>query len=416
MGSEFGTGAPVNLDPTDLERHCYILGATGCGKTTLISTMIEQDISNGQTIVIVDLRGDLVTGVLSICLRQGIAHERVTMIDLREKRRVQAFNPLQGSGEPFIRALHVLDVVANEAESWGVQLEETLRCALLLLAQANEPLTGLEQIFFDNEYRHRCLGFVSDDSLQGFWERYDNLNAEKKQSFATPVLNKVTSLLAVPSLRQLFSGDDPMDLGALLNTPGQIFLVSLAVDELHRSSRMVGSLVVSAIAREVMARVNVPENRRNPVRLYVDEFENMASESFNGLIAEGRRFKLTLVLSHQTLAQLSSKLRSVVRNNAGLQILFQCGFEDATIISRELETEKSPFGLRDLPVGHAFVVERTGSARLVQFCGPKSPITAEAIETYRQGVLARIKLPSGPVQPKPSAHSIVPTVDTGDWL
>jgi hypothetical protein len=397
LGRVIESGEPFTLAARDLARHAYLLGSTGCGKTSLILKLLERDIEEGHTVAVVDLRGDLVTGVLGLCERMDIEPERVTVLDLRERERVQGFNPLAGAGEPYIRALHLLDVVAGEAESWGVQLEETLRNALLLLSLAGRRLTDLDALFFEGAFRASLLACVCDESLLGFWERYGKLSSEKQQTFALPVLNKVTSLTAVPALRQVLGRAESLDLGALLGKPGQIFLVSLAVDELQRSSRMLGSLIVSAISREMMARVNVPERERNPVRLYVDEFENMASESFEGLIAEGRRFGLTLVLSHQTLSQLPARLRSVVRNNVGLQMLFQCGFEDAMSLNRELPKDLDlEDGLRSLSVGEAVVMRRDGTAEVVKFAAPAKPPSSEAIDTYRQSVLSRLPVPAAP--------------------
>jgi len=387
LGVDLDTGKTVDLSARDLARHAYLLGSTGCGKTTVILKLIEADIRADHSLVVVDLRGDLVSGALGLCEQLGVDPDRVSLLDLREKDRPTGFNPLAGAGEPYVRALHVLDVVASEAESWGVQLEETLRSALLLLANSSEPLTKLEAVFYDRRFRMQCLNSVTDDGLIAFWGRYDDLSAEKQQAWALPVLNKVTSLLAVPTLRAILSGENGVVLSDILKTKGHILLVSLAVDELHRSSRMLGSLVVSAISREMMARVNVPERNRNPVRLYVDEFENMASESFEGLIAEGRRFGLTLVLSHQTLSQLPVKLRSVVRNNVGVQVLFQCGFEDARLVARELPAGIDATTLRALEVGQAFLMLRDGTAKSVQFNPPNRTSSPTRVSAFRQLVL-----------------------------
>jgi DNA helicase HerA-like ATPase len=387
LGELLDSGEPVHFSARDLARHAYILGSTGCGKTTLILKLIEQDLKRRHSVVVVDLRGDLVEGALALCQRLEVDPARVTLLDLREKDLVVGFNPLSGAGEPYIRALHVLDVVASEAESWGVQLEESLRSALLLLAAAAEPLTKLEAVFYDRRFRSELLAQSQDEALVGFWQRFDELSPDKQQAWALPVLNKVTSLLSVPTLRAILSGAHGIDLGKHLSTKGSVLLVSLAVDELHRSSRMLGSLVVSAISREMMARVNVSESKRNPVRLYVDEFENMASESFEGLIAEGRRFGLTLVLSHQTLSQLPGRLRSVVRNNVGIQLIFQCGFEDAKLLARELPTGIGLAELRALEVGQAYVMLRDGTADAVQFHPPLDAPAASVVAEYRLSVL-----------------------------
>jgi len=416
LGIRINSDEPFSLTASDLTRHCYLLGSTGCGKTSLILRLIEADLKAEHTAVIIDLRGDLVRGALGLCEGLDIDPNRVTLLDLRDTDVRQGFNPLAGAGEPYIRALHVLDVVAAEAASWGVQLEETCRNSLLLLAACGSPLTSLEAVFYDDQFRRRCLSKVADVAVVGFWERYDGMSPDKQQAWALPVLNKITSLLAVPTLRAVLGDAAPIDLGALLRQKGQIVLVSLAVDELHRSARMMGSLMVSAIAREMFSRVNEPERDRNPVRLYVDEFENMASDSFEGLIAEGRRFKLSLVLSHQTLSQLPNRLRSVVRNNVGVQILFQCGYEDAQIVSRELPEGVSAGSMRSLSVGQAYVMGRDGEAVLVQFAAPRRLPSPRLIDRYRE----RVVKPFGDL-PKPVNQPAPPTdrpadLDTEDWL
>ena len=412
LGRDIDTGDPVTLSRADLAKHLYILGSTGCGKTTLVLRLLEQDIKRAHSVVVLDLRGDLVTGALSLSNRLGVDPARVTLLDLRDKRSATSFNPLSGPGEAYIRALHVLDIVATESSSWGVQLEETLRSALLLLAYGEQPLTCLESIFYDRAFRNRCLRNVEDTELAHFWERFEAMGAERQQTFALPVLNKMTPLLAVPRMRQVFSGEHPLNLTETLNEKGHIFLVSLAVDELHRSSRMLGSLIISSIAREMMARVDLPESERNPVRLYVDEFENMASDAFEGIIAEGRRFGLALVLSHQTLSQLPAKLRSVIRNNVGIQILFQCGFEDATTVARELPAGISTDDIRALKTGEAYLMERTGVARLVKFHAPKVIRADTDLTKYRNST--KPSLPSQPLERIESGQA--ESVLEDDWL
>ena len=217
MGRIVETDEPFDLSAPDLSRHCYILGSTGCGKTTLILKLIEADLVANHSIVILDLRGDLVAGTLGLCDALDIDPSRVKLLDLREKSRIQGFNPLSGAGEPYIRALHVLDVVASEAGSWGVQLEESLRCALLLLATAQKPLSRLEAVFYDESFRNACLSGCNDESLVLFWTRYTELSPQKQQSWALPVLNKVTSLMAVPSLRLMLGDALALDLGDVLS-------------------------------------------------------------------------------------------------------------------------------------------------------------------------------------------------------
>lgn len=383
-------GEAFDFDSDDRAKTMYLLGATGSGKTTLFLHLIEGRLRSETTLVVIDLRGDLVLAVLALCDRLGVDPARVTLIDLREKQRPQAFNPLAGTGEAYIRALHVLSVLADSAASWGVQLEETLRNALLVLAESGQPLIMLEQFFFDSSFRMSCLSTVRDASLAAFWERYGAMSTDRQQSWATPVLNKATSLLAVPTLRQILGGRDPVDLKKLLDTKGRVLLVSLAGDELFRSAEMMGSLVISSVTREIMARVNVPEGERNPVAMYCDEFENMASEAFESLVAESRRFHCSFTAGHQTASQLPPRLRSVIRNNAGVQVFFQLGSDDARVAAAELPKEFTALDLRAQSVGEAIVMKRNGTAVRVQFNPPSKAWPLRSTMAFRDQVLSRI--------------------------
>lgn len=345
----------VGVTPKQLATHAHIVGATGSGKTVLLLHLLYQDLRRGTSVCLFDARGDLVDAAVELCVRAGVLACKVRVIDLREKKRPFGFNPLFGAGEPFYRALSVIDVVEKESESWGVQLSETLRNALLLLAELREPVTRLESLFYDRRVRQAFLERAKDGSAAEFWKRYDALSAEKQASLAMPVMNKVSRLMATENVRRVLGHPEPIDLGKHLDTPGSVLLVSLAVDELHGTGRMMGSLVLSAVCREIFARVSVPEARRNTVRCFVDEFQNFGLQDFEGVLAEGRRFKFSLVLAHQHTAQLTPRMRSMVLGNVGVKFVFRCGREDAATMNRDLFGKPSHYPLTDLPTGHALL-------------------------------------------------------------
>lgn len=347
----------VEVTPKQLATHTYLIGATGSGKTVLLQHLIAQDLSREHSICVLDMRGDLVNTVLEMCVGR-IAPSKVKILDLREKIRPFGFNPLFGAGEPYFRALNVLDVAASESESWGVQLSETLRNALLVLAESGSSLTDLDDFFFDPAFRESCLRKVSYEPVVSFWKRFGDMAPERQLTFATPVLNKLSLLLATPTLRRILGHQAPIDLGKHLNTKGSVLLVSLAVDELHAAGRMMGSLVLSAICREIFSRVNQAESDRNPVRLYVDEFENFSMKEFEQILAEGRRFKFSAVLAHQTLGQLSPRMRSMILGNVGTKFVFRVGFEDGRVLSRDIFGDCQAYIFSDLPVGHCLMRRR----------------------------------------------------------
>lgn len=380
---------PFILSDSQRARHLYVLGATGSGKTNLILQLLAQDLAQGRSIVVVDLRGDLIDRLLLRLSEEpdSSLQERTVLLDLRDAERIIGFNPLSGTAEAHSRAYLVLDALRNHADSWGVQLEETLRNTLIALAEDNRTLLDIEPFLTDADFRLKVLGGVNDPSVRAFFSRYGALSLDKQQAWFLPVLNKVTPLLGIPRLRLLFGANPALQVSRLLDTPGQIVLVALAVDRFHSASRLVGSLIIGAIEAAIMSRVDIPEASRVPVNLYVDEFETMASEAFGSIVAEGRRFRLSLTLSHQNLSQIPTGLRQVIRNNVQTQILFQTGSIDARELRSELVQLEGDGAteLQTLPVGEAFVLCRPDEPVRVRFRESRDPsVSKEQVRKFIQ--------------------------------
>lgn len=168
-----------------------------------------------------------------------------------------------------------------------------------------------------------------------------------------------------------------------------IVLVSLAVDQLHEAARLTGGLLVSSFQTAIMSRVDQPEAQRVPVNLYIDEFESMATDRFEAIVSEGRRFGLGLTLSHQNISQLSSNLRHVLRNNVHTQIYFQTGALDAADLAKEISGEQSSDEVRatlmSQGVGQAYLVRRgQPSARLQVLHSPDPRVSQERVREMRE--------------------------------
>ena len=354
------------LGPAERKKHLYLIGATGCGKTNLLVRLIDQELISGRSVCVIDLRGDLIDRVLhrlSRTLDPQTIGRRLCLIDLRDDNYSVPLNPLSGSGDAYMRALQLMEVVRHNAESWGVQLEETLRNSLIALAQSGWSLLEIEPLLTHRPFRLQVLSQVQDPYVRAFFVRYDRLFPDKQLVWALAVLNKITALISVPTLRRLFGSRSGLNWAELLNTQErQIVLIALAVDRFHEASHLVGGFCVSAIENAIMTRTSTPEADRIPTSLIVDEFETMASEAFESIIAEGRRFGLSLVLAHQNLAQLDRKLRDIVRNNVHVQLYFQTGAPDAADLASEIITtgpkERVRTSIISQQVGEAFVVRR----------------------------------------------------------
>lgn len=356
----------VALSPQARMRHLYLLGATGTGKTNLLLRLIESDIRNRRAFCVIDLRGDLVDRILLRLAASARAEEwqkRLLLLDLRDSTHSVGFNPLVGDGDAYTRALLMLSVLKKESDSWGVQLEETLRNCLLALSQTQWSLLEIGPLLTNSAFRAQVLGEVKDAQVRAFFERFEQLSAAEKNKWVGAVLNKITPLISIPPLRLMFGQRQGFSFQHLLDEqPGMIILISLAVDRLHDAARLTGGLLISNFQSAIMSRVEQPEEQRVPAHLYVDEFECMASDKFEEIVAEGRRFRVGLTLSHQNLSQLPTGLRQVIRNNVHTQVYFQTGATDAAELAKEVGGGKGSDEVRVVlmsqGIGEAFLVRR----------------------------------------------------------
>ena len=393
----------VQLTPEELKTHAYIIGDTGSGKTNLIHHMIAQDVMQGNSIVVLDLRGDLVSATLEICAGE-IPASNVRIIDLREKKRPFGFNPLSGSGEPYFRALGVLDALENENDSWGVQIAETMRNILLIFAETGESLTRIEALLHNRGFRDQLIARSKTENVIQFWMRYNEMSRDRQAALAMPVLNKVSLLLSTDTLRRILGHPNPIDLGEHLNTKGSVTLVSLAVDELHGAGRMMGNIVLSSICREIFSRVEIPENQRNPVRLYVDEFEHFGMEEFETILAEGRKFGLSLVVAHQTLAQLPTKMKAMILGIVGTKIVMRVGRDDSKNMSNDLFGDPKAFAFNAFPTGEAMLWRRNQEAIEIEVNEPIVENVGSQSELGRQ-FREELRRLAGESEPTPIAGS-----------
>lgn len=281
--------------------------------------------------------------------------------------------------------MQMLEVLRSQSDSWGVQLEETLRNSLVALSETGWSLLEIEPLLTNAAFRAEVMSQVSDSHIQGFFERFEKLSEANKLAWTMAVLNKVTPLLAIPQLRLMFGQRQGFSFRELLdNEPGMVILVSLAIDKLHHAAHLVGGLLVSNFQTAMMARVDQAESERVPVFLYADEFEMMATDRFQEIVAEGRRFGVGLCLSHQNLSQLSVGLRNVLRNNVHTQIYFQTGAVDASELAKEIggDTPKDEVRatLMSQDVGEAYLIRRAQpSLRMKTLYSPDPIVDANVV-------------------------------------
>ena len=398
----------VSLDAHRLATHCLVLGATGGGKTNLIHHVVAGAALAGRSLVVLDLRGDLVASCLEILAAAGTDPRLVEAIDLRERDRPTGWNPLGGEGESYFAALGVLDAIEAEHKELGVQLAETLRYALMLLAECAEPLTRLESLFYDGGFLRSCIERCVSENVAAFWERFDALSTDRRQALAMPVVNKVSMLFATEGLRRTFGHPSPLDLRRHLDTPGSALLVSLACGRAARGRAHGGP---DAPRRRSGARCprasNVSEARRNRVLLVVDEFENFAGRDFESILAEGSAASgcQPSRLAPDALAAEPAARARILLGNVGVKVAFRLGRDDSATMSRDMTGD--PKGARPRLPAHGRVRDVDARRKRIKVRrgqrGPSSVRRRPALDAAREGSPARrCRDRSAPVLPAPA--------------
>lgn len=342
-----GMERPLALQPTDALQHLHVLGPTGVGKSTLLLNLALEDIRAGRGVVVIDPKGDLVEDVL-----RRVPPERlddVVVIDPADESRPVGINPLASrAGSDELVADQVLAVFHGlYRDNWGPRTQDILHASLLTLAgRPNVTLCALPVLLSNHRYRQRLVSGLTDEvALKPFWSWFESLSDGERQQAIAPVMNKLRAFLLRPRMRAVIGQSQPAFQIEDVFTKKRIVLVSLAKGLLGpEASALLGSLVVSQLWQAALGRVAIPQARRSPVMVYIDEFQDYLHlpTDLADVLTQARGLGLGLTLAHQHLAQLPTSMRSAVLANARSRVCFQMTSEDASTfarLSRDLEPE-----------------------------------------------------------------------------
>jgi type IV secretory pathway TraG/TraD family ATPase VirD4 len=313
-----------------------MIGKTGTGKSTLIETMIMQDIEHGKGCALLDPHGDLVekiAGRIPSWRKNDLIYFDLT--DPTLNLRYNPFKKVSYEKRSLVAAgiLEVFEKLWDKA--WGVKLEHILRYAILtLLDQPKATIADLSELLLNKEFRNRAIDHVESESVRKFWEREFS---EYSKYDLLPVLNKIGGMLVHPVIRRvLFENAEEVSLRKAMDEK-KIVLVNLSKGHVGGDvAKILGALFVTAIASASFSRVDTEEPERIPFILYLDEFHNFTTLSLVNMFSELRKFKVGMVLAHQYMHQLDDKIRRAVLGNVGTLIVFRIGTEDARMMSEEM--------------------------------------------------------------------------------
>ena len=324
----------------DRRRHVYIIGKSGVGKSKLLELFIRQDIAYGHGLCFIDPHGDVIDAVLNFIPEHRI--QDVVIIDPTDMAHPVSFNPLANVDPGFKHQLTqgLIEVMEKQfGANWTPRLEHVFRfTCLALLDYPHATMRGMISMLTDRNYRQKVVEYIEDDMVKRFWAiEFADWSEKFDTDAIIPLVNKLGQFLSDPLLRNIFGQkENKIDLDKLINEKKLIF-INLSKGRLgEENSSFLGSIFITKIKQAGMARASLPEDKRIDFYLYVDEFHNLVTETFENILSEARKYALCLTIAHQYVGQIIPRVQAAVLGNTGCIIIFRVGGEDAVKLAPEM--------------------------------------------------------------------------------
>lgn len=333
------------IKSSDRQRHMYVIGKTGMGKTTLLENIVMQDIANGHGVAYIDPHGDT-------------AEKLIKAIPAHRINDVVYFNP---ADTEFPIAFNILEAVDEDKKHlvasgmmgvfkkiwpdvWSARMEYILSNALLaLLDYPGSTMMGVNRMMSDKKYRQRVYEKIKDPVVKGFWiDEFETWEDRFRKEAVAAIQNKVGQFLSSFLIRNIVGQTkSTINMRDIMDN-NKILIVNLSKGRIGEDAmRLLGGMIVTKIQLAAMERVDMPEEDRKNFYLTVDEFQNFVTESFANILSEARKYRLNLLVAHQYISQLVTDTSSVVKDaifgNVGTIVSFRVGAEDAEFLEKEFE-------------------------------------------------------------------------------
>ena len=338
----------------------YVIGKTGMGKTTMMENMIIQDIMNGKGLAFVDPHGDSVEKILDYIPSSRV--NDVVYFNPADQEFPIAFNILESVDPAYkhLVASGLMGVFTKIwANTWSARMEYILNNSILaLLDSPGNTLLGIARMMVDKKYRKKIVDNIKDPMIKSFWvDEFANWNEKYRMEAIAPIQNKVGQFLSSSITRNIIGQTrSTIDLRDIMDNK-KIFLMNLSKGRLGEdNSALLGAMIITKLQLAALSRVDVLEHEREDFYLYVDEFQNFATQSFATILSEARKYRLNLIIGHQYIGQLvqegNTDVRDAVFGNVGTMVTFRVGAADAEFLEKEFMPTFLQNDLVNLPKHH----------------------------------------------------------------
>lgn len=389
-----GNTTQITLSPEDRLRHLYVIGQTGAGKTGLLKTLIAQDIAAGNGVCFIDPHGNDIIDVLSMIPPER--YEDVIYFDPAYLDRPFGLNLLEYDPNfPEQKTFIVNEILAifrrlygDVPESMGPAFEQYFRNATMLVME--DPATGstlmdIGRVLSNADFRNLKLSRSNNPVVNQFWNEIAT-KAEGEaslQNIVPYITNKFDDFTANDFMRPIIGQQESSFKFREVIDNKKILLVNLSKGRLgERNANLLGLILVGKLFMAALSRADSPGTNFNPFYLYIDEFQNITTDSIPGILSEARKYKLSLTIAHQFLAQVDEKIKSAVFGNVGSMAVFRVGEEDGEFFSKQFAPVFNTLDFVNIENRNAYV-------RMLAHGVPQKPFNMKTLD-LQQGNTAQV--------------------------
>lgn len=345
-----GQEIPVRIMADDRTRHQYVIGKSGSGKSVLLNYMARQDIWNGDGICLIDPHGDLVEDTLKVVQKERA--KDVIVFDPADGERPMGLNLLEAKtpeerDRASLDAMEIFIKLFGD-EIFGPRIQHYFRNACLTLMEDQEEgatLIDVPRIFTDEEFLKYKLSKVTNAVVKSFWDHeYASTGEREKQEMIPYFSSKFGPFITNTTIRNIIGQPkSAFNIREIMDNQ-KILLVNLSKGKIGDvNAQLLGLIFVNKVNMAAMSRQNIPKSERKDFFMYVDEFQNFATDTFASILSEARKYRLSLVMAHQYIAQLTrtptgkedTRVRDAVFGNVGSMLSFKVGADDAEYLAKE---------------------------------------------------------------------------------
>ena len=356
-----GHNTMFGLPRFDRSRHMYIIGQTGVGKSGLLELMTISDIYSPYGFALIDPHGDYAQDTLARIPKERI--KDVVYFNPADMEFPIAFNPMEVQDKKLKThtCSELIGVLTRMFDSWGPRLEYILRYSILaLLDYPDSTMLDITRILTDSQFRAKVIKHIEDPVVKNFWTvEFSSWNSKFASEAVAPVLNKVGAFTANPLVRNIIGQKKSSFNIRKIMDENKILIVNLSRGLVGEdNAALLGSLLVTKIQLAAMSRADVPASQRTPFYLYVDEFQNFATDSFATILSEARKYGLNLTVANQYIAQMLPQVKDAIFGNVGSIVAFRTSADDARTMQKYFEPKFTEYDLVHMHNRH-FVINMT---------------------------------------------------------